>query len=71
MTNVNNVQLSEGKMEFIQEGDSCFAGFQKIDISIGDNGNGKFCRIETEGWSFDNVDELIAIIQQVQQAFNM
>ena len=58
-------------MIFTQEEDSCQAGIQQIDVAVEDAGGGKFFRIKTDGWAFDKIDELVAILEEVKTAFRI
>lgn len=65
------MELYGGHMEFTQEGDSVNGGIDLIKIEVSDAGGGKFMRIITEGWSFDNLDELVELLNKARVAFEM
>ncbi len=60
------IQLSEAKLTYYQEQDSCYDNDspQYITIEKIDAGAGFYYVINTERWAFDNIDELIELIKR-------
>lgn len=61
------ITVSSTMAEYCQECDVNSDEMQKIKISTEDNGAGVFFVIETERWSFDNVDNLINLLNDFKK----
>lgn len=61
------IEFYGGELTFTQEEDSCSHIPQQLTIGIDDAGGGKFFYLKTDRWSFDNSDELIALLGKVQK----
>ena len=60
MTYVQNPDCTEDR-----EGD-----WQRITLSIRDNGVAKFLNMNTNNWSFDNTNDIVQIIEDFKKRIN-
>lgn len=60
------IQLTEAKLTYYQEQDSCYdnGNPQYITIEKIDAGAGFYYVINTERWAFDDIDELVELIKR-------
>jgi hypothetical protein len=68
MNTINANLLSQTlEMTFTQEADCCSIEEQYLTIKTDDGGGGDFYVIETKRWAFDNIDEIISILNKFKQ----
>lgn len=63
------IGIDDVSIQYVQTGDCTEDkdSVQTITISSRNNGVGRFLNIKTDGWSFDNIDELTEIINDFKQ----
>lgn len=63
------IGIDDVSIQYVQTGDCTEDkdNVQAITISSRNNGVGRFLNIKTDGWSFDNIDELTEIINDFKQ----
>ena len=63
------IGIDDVSIQYVQAGDCTESedNVQTITISSRNNGVGRFLNIKTDGWSFDNIDELTEIINDFKQ----
>ena len=63
------IGIDDISIQYVQTGDCTEDedNVQTITISSRNNGVGRFFNIKTDGWSFDNIDELTEIINDFKQ----
>lgn len=63
------IGIDDVSIQYVQKGDCTEDedNVQTIIISSRNNGVGRFLNIKTDGWSFDNIDELTEIINDFKQ----
>lgn len=63
------IGINDVSIQYVQTGDCTEDedNVQTITISSRNNGVGRFLNIKTDGWSFDNIDELTEIINDFKQ----
>lgn len=63
------IGIDDVSVQYVQNGDCTEDrdAVQTITISTRNNGVGRFLSIKTDGWSFDNIDELIEIIDDFKK----
>ncbi|MEE3343920.1 MAG: hypothetical protein VZS44_07520 [Bacilli bacterium] len=65
LPNDNQVLLDEATISYVQNPDCTEdrdGDWQKLTLSIRDNGMDKFLNIKTDNWSFDNAEMISVII---------
>lgn len=60
-------ELEQLKATYSQEADGMDNNPQYLDIFTEDSGGGKYFVIKTERWAFDNVEELIVLINNFKK----
>ena len=58
-------------VEFNQEGDEIRADHQYLKVELADQGAGHYFIISTERWAFDEVQDLIDILNKVKESLNL
>lgn len=63
------IGIDDVSVQYVQTGDCTESedDVQTITISSRNSGVGRFFNIKTDGWSFDNIDELTEIINDFKQ----
>ena len=63
------IGIDDVSIQYVQTGDCTEDedNVQTITISSRNSGVGRFLNIKTDGWSFDNIDELTEIINDFKQ----
>lgn len=65
-------EIVGGRITFTQEADSCDSSeLQILHIDIEDSGAGKFLAMETTRWAFDDISEVVDVLNQVKSAFGI
>lgn len=66
---ISKPEIFGGTIEFTQEADCCADNQldQSIKVSVTNGGGGKYFYIETERWAFNDIDELIAILNRAKK----
>ena len=62
-------ELFSATFTFSQEGDSSETDVQTLTVEVDDAGGGKFFSFKTKRWSFNDISELTAILEQVKASF--
>lgn len=73
--NGDEIALSQLSIEYTQDLDTCQSesefpdGCQILTITTDDGGGGKFIRLKTgdSGWSFDNIETLVELLNDFKQ----
>lgn len=68
MANVNPVA---GNLTFQQNTDACSEGDQFLNVEIADGGGGPYYIIKTDRWAFNDISDLVAILEKVKCAFKL
>lgn len=63
VTNIN--------VTYCQEGDTCDNNVQNLEVWTDDGGGGPFFIIKTERWAFDNIDDLINVLNDFKKRINI
>ena len=58
-----NVVVSDVKVSYVQEADTNSHDLQQLDIITEDSGGGIYYVIKTDRWAFDDLGELIKVIE--------
>lgn len=61
------VVMCEAKLEYTQECDEVSDDYQRLEISTGSQGGGMYFVIKTERWAFDDIDDLIAVLNDFKE----
>jgi len=69
----SEVSIYEFSAKYIQERDDCDSGddLQELSIITQDAGGGVYYVIETQRWSFNDVNELVAVIEDFKNRLNV
>lgn len=61
------VAVNKVSIEYTQEADSNSYGFQFLEISTEDAGGGVYYILKTERWAFDNLNDLIKVLNDFEK----
>jgi len=61
------VSVNKVLVEYIQEADSNSDGLQLIEVSTEDAGGGVFYVLKTERWAFDNINDLVKVLNDFEK----
>ena len=63
------ISVQKVEKEFYQDSDSCDSSDlgQTLNVWTEDSGAGKYLCISTERWAIDDIDELVAILQDMKR----
>ena len=65
----NQTVLTDIKVQYCQGDDQHSDDFQEINIGIDSNGVGFYYYIETKRWAFDDIDDLIALLEDFKKRY--
>lgn len=68
----NNVTLDILSAEYIQESDCCSTAdeYQTLKLYTADGGGGVYIIMETKRWAFENVDEIVKVLNDFLKRTN-
>lgn len=65
-------QIVGGELTYAQPGESItMSGVELLTVTHRDEGAGAFFVIKTDGWAFDKIEELVAVLQDAAQRLNI
>ena len=69
----NEVTINEISAKYVQEKDGCDGGddLQELSIITQDAGGGVYYVIETQRWAFNDVEELVAVIEDFKNRLKL
>jgi hypothetical protein len=62
----DDIMIEGGLIRYSQKDDDS-DGYQDIELSIGDQGGGKYFIVKTERWAFNDIDEFVQLLQDFKK----
>lgn len=67
----NGVRVSRINLSYIQDADTNSDGVQTLEIETQDSGTGHYFVMKTERWAFDDIDELVKLLEDFKKKTSM